>query len=114
MREAKKSNHIYKLGAIVVSKNKIVGRGYNFALREYNYKGESTHAEVCAMQNTNAWQVEGADLYVARISGSGELKTSKPCHLCMKRMKKMGIKTVWFIKDNEWKNQKLGGNYGEQ
>ena len=56
------------VGAVVVKKNKIIGRGYH-------KKAGGKHAEVLAIENANknGFSVEGSDLYV----------TLEPCAMCM-------------------------------
>ncbi|WP_208560271.1 tRNA adenosine(34) deaminase TadA [Marinilactibacillus kalidii] len=73
--EAKKAEAIGEvpIGAVVVHKGKIIGRGHN--LRETS-KNATTHAEMIAIQeanqNLNNWRLEECQLFV----------TLEPCAMC--------------------------------
>lgn len=108
IKTAYKSKFKKRLGAIVVNENRIVGRGFNYAHGTGQVYGDGSHAEISALNNTTARYRNGATLYVARIGRAGELRISKPCDACFSVMKKMGIKTVWYIdKSEHWRKEKL-------
>lgn len=94
--EARKSTYLYRLGAVVLRKNKIVGRGYNKLkthpkLSKYGYY--SCHAECDAIMRAS----EGDTLVVVRLLKSGKLCCSKPCDRCLKFAKDYGIKKIYYI-----------------
>lgn len=75
LKEAEKAYSIYEVpvGAIIVYKNKIIGRGYN---KRESLKDPTAHAEILAIKeasrNLDAWRLEDCTLYV----------TLEPCAMC--------------------------------
>jgi tRNA(Arg) A34 adenosine deaminase TadA len=96
-----------KMGAVVVKYNKVVAVGWN------SYKSHPmqarygrhemaicTHAEVAAISNalrnlTNE-EVANSDLYVARITRTGDVGIAKPCEGCDRVIKKFKIRNVFW------------------
>ena len=74
------------VGAIVVYKNKIIGRGHN----ENNNKSVSNHAEINAINEAidyiNDWRLNDCELYV----------TLEPCPMCAGAILKSRIKKVYI------------------
>lgn len=87
--EAKKAYEIGEvpIGAIVVHKGKIIGRGHN--LRETT-KQATTHAEMIAIQEANRyldnWRLEDCELFV----------TLEPCPMCSGAIILSRLKKVTF------------------
>ncbi|MBP3285003.1 MAG: tRNA adenosine(34) deaminase TadA [Clostridia bacterium] len=75
------------IGAVVVYKNKIIGRGYN--LREKK-KSALMHAEIVAISKAckklKSWRLEDCELYV----------TLEPCPMCAGAIIQSRIKKVFF------------------
>lgn len=75
LEEAKKALGIYEVpvGAIIVYKGEIIGRGYN--MREIS-KDPTAHAEIIAIKEASkyldAWRLTGCTMYV----------TLEPCAMC--------------------------------
>ena len=75
LKEAAKAYSIYEVpvGAIVVHKDKIIGRGYN---KRESLKDPTAHGEIIAIkeasQHLNAWRLMDCTLYV----------TLEPCAMC--------------------------------
>lgn len=75
LEEAKKALGIYEVpvGAIIVYKGEIIGRGYN--MRETS-KDPTAHAEIIAIKEASkyldAWRLTGCTMYV----------TLEPCAMC--------------------------------
>ena len=75
LKEALRAYSIYEVpvGAIIVHKNKIIGRGYN---KRESLKDPTAHAEIIAIKeaskNLNAWRLMDCTLYV----------TLEPCAMC--------------------------------
>jgi deoxycytidylate deaminase len=113
MYEALKSNMYHKHGAVIIYRNKIIGRGYNYNLgkdmRMKNGKW-SVHAETQAINDCDDYnKLSDSTLIVVRISPyffdvvkSGEAihnihhytKESCPCPKCRKTIKKYKINRV--------------------
>lgn len=75
LKEAAKAYSIYEVpvGAIVVHKDKIIGRGYN---KRETLNDPTAHAEIIAIKKASnhlgAWRLAGCTLYV----------TLEPCAMC--------------------------------
>jgi len=93
MKEAlKEAQKAYKckevpIGAVIVYKNKIIGRGYN--LREKK-NSALMHAEIVAISKAckklKSWRLEDCELYV----------TLEPCPMCAGAIIQSRIKKVFF------------------
>lgn len=111
IEEAEKSDFIFKngakfrLGAIVLHKGKIVGRGHNIKRtharmnKEFGYT--TIHAEAQALMRANC----GDQLLVVRLLKNGELGCSKPCAKCMKYIKEQKIKEIFYV---DWNGEIVG------
>lgn len=105
---AEKSKMRVQHGCVIVdSKGYIISTAFNKYNHFYNIqkpwqKGSrlSCHAEEGALKKVNFNKLEGAKLYVVRISYSGELLNSKPCERCTKIINKFihkyGLKEVYY------------------
>ena len=75
LEEAVKAYSTYEVpvGAVIVHKDKIIGRGYN---KRETLKDPTAHAEIIAIKEAskylNAWRLTGCTLYV----------TLEPCAMC--------------------------------
>jgi pyrimidine deaminase RibD-like protein len=110
LKESFKSSHKYTLGAIVVRRGKIVGRGYNSVCYTGNERPylNGIHAEVAAINNTRARDRSDATIYVARWRKCGVMGCAKPCEACEKVLRKLGIRSVWYSDyGNKWKRLSL-------
>ncbi|PCN42987.1 tRNA adenosine(34) deaminase TadA [Brevibacillus laterosporus] len=89
MNEAKKAAALGEvpIGAVIVRKGEIVGRGYN--LRE-TQKDPTLHAEMIAIreasQKLGGWRLIGCDLYV----------TLEPCPMCAGAIVQSRIEQVYY------------------
>lgn len=87
--EAKKAEQLNEvpIGAVVVYKDKIIGRGHN--LRE-KLQQPITHAELIALneaaKNLGSWRLEGCDLYVSL----------EPCPMCLAACSQSRIERLFF------------------
>ena len=96
--EAYKSTHeSFKHGAILAYGKTIISTGYNQPSRN-NYDFKSTHAEMQTIINAKRQKrnIKNADIYVIRISKTGEIRQSKPCNICMRILKNNDIKTIYY------------------
>ncbi|MBE6140068.1 MAG: nucleoside deaminase [Firmicutes bacterium] len=76
------------VGAVVVSGNKIVGKGYNTRENSNDVLG---HAEIMAIKNASenkkTWKLNDCDLYV----------TLKPCSMCESVIRQSRIRNVYYL-----------------
>ena len=102
MEEATKSPISFQLGCVAVVSGKIVARGCN-NYRTYSKDGMigqscSCHAEIdvlrkCLKQNIT----KKINMYIARLSGGGEMLCSSPCIDCFLKMKEFNIRSIIYI-----------------
>lgn len=78
------------IGAVVVHKNKIVGRGYN---QTEKLKDSTAHAEMLAITAASgvlgSWRLNECDLYV----------TAEPCVMCAGASVLARVKTIYYGAD---------------
>lgn len=61
------------------------------------------HAEVDACLGVPAADLDGAELYVARILKDGHLAMAKPCKICQRFLLDVGIRRVYYSdSDEKW------------
>lgn len=106
IKEALKSEHQFRVGAILVNGSKIVSRGFNkpnktHRLAYWNHCKErqehaTTHAEIAALINVSKKISEKCILYVVRLDAKSNLALAKPCEMCMGVIKNMKIKKVIY------------------
>lgn len=106
LREAKKSSYKVPMGAVIIRKNKIVGRGHNIVCSTGDvYDG--IHAEISAINNVTAKYRKNGILVVGRVNKNNELAMAKPCKRCETVLKKLGIKRVWYSDHTGWQRMDL-------
>ena len=109
LKESFKSSYKFSLGAVIVRRGKIVGRGCNYVCYQGGRKYlNGTHAEIAALNDTQAYERTGSTVYVARWRKSQTLGCAKPCGMCQSILRKKGIKTVWYSDyGNVWRKLTL-------
>ena len=99
-RHAMHSEHgIYRMGAIVIRKGRIIAYGFNKNRthpRALNFT-RKIHAELAALIMADRGDTYNSDMYIVRITNGGRLATSKPCRDCEILLKEAGIKSVTYI-----------------
>ena len=95
----------WRIGAVMVRGGKIIGRGFNrysaksqmFA-KKYNIDIFSLHAEMACIESCD--NVENAILFVSGIKKNGRRVFCRPCKHCMKIIKLLPIKAVYYETKN--------------
>lgn len=107
---AQKSNHPkFKLGAVVVDKNKIIGMGFNKlktspkSLHPWNTR----HAELDSILNCYREDLTGCQIYVFRRGKDGRIRKSLPCASCQATIRQMGIKRIHYTVDDGYNSEDL-------
>lgn len=106
LSEARKSSYKVPMGAVVVYKNKIVGRGCNIA-HSTGEINDGIHAEIAAINDATAKYRKDSILVVGRTNKNDELAIAKPCQSCETILKKLGVKRVWFSTETGWQRMDL-------
>jgi tRNA(Arg) A34 adenosine deaminase TadA len=102
IHQCMKSTYKKPMGAVVVYKGKIVGRGCNKVHSTGIPRLDGKHAEREALNNTTAKYRKDSTIYVCRLAKDGSLALAKPCSACYTVMKKMGVKYVWYSSYGDW------------
>ena len=103
---SQKSNMRFKLGAVVMCGQKIIGTGFNYYFPNIMNEGMlSVHAERLAITRAMSYpeisKLPGSILIVCRFNKSGGKMKSKPCKDCEKFAKNQRIKIIYY--DMEWR-----------
>ena len=109
LEEAEKSEYFpYRVGAVIFSKNNILGSGKNDVRTcraiptKHKLFNESLHAEQAAVAavrriSSNDKVMKGASILVIRQNATtGSLSMGKPCDMCQRMLKKFGIKWMYY------------------
>jgi len=115
LRLALKSVGHYRLGAVVAKRCRVLGTGFNKPkshplMQKYNkWEGQTPgiHAELDAILGLDANDLLGAEIYVARIMKNGLPAISRPCEICQRLLRAIGIRTVYFTVQEGWDKIKL-------
>jgi deoxycytidylate deaminase len=102
VEEARKSTYKIQMGCIIFKKKDIVSRGRNYAQRgcrkikkEFLRWENSIHAEIDAVIKART-DLKGFSILVVRINNTGQLRLAKPCENCLKYLKHVGIKSIYY------------------
>ena len=105
VRTAGKSPSRFRLGAVLARRNQVLSTGHNNMARSHPLQQKyatnrsfvlGLHAEVDACLGVAEADLEGADLYVARILKDGRVAMAKPCQVCIKFIIDVGIRRVYY------------------
>lgn len=104
------THHRFKVGALIVHKNKLISAGTNsnkshpVQKRYDKVRGFKTyhgcHAEVRAILNSKLSTLTDCTVYVYRETKNGTLGNSRPCPACLKMIRDYDIKTIYYTTDN--------------
>lgn len=116
INEVKKSNYDIKIGAVVFKGKRIYGYGHNgirsssISMKHKKWE-ESLHAEQAAMLNLDWNKLKGCSIFVYRTNKNGQLAMARPCEMCQKLIKYVGIKNMFYTtNDGEIKLEKVRDN----
>lgn len=99
----KSQHHSYKMGCVIVNKNKVVSLGINKIKTHTKspHRFKMLHAEIDAVLGIDQEELKGCTAYVYRGTKDGKPAMSKPCPACQTILKEAGIKQVYYTVDNE-------------
>jgi tRNA(Arg) A34 adenosine deaminase TadA len=111
IKAAHRSEMPMKHGCVAVSGGKIIAKGYN-TYRTYSkdglINGCSCHAEIDVLRKCIKRGVKHKiNLYVVRISNSGEYRNSRPCNMCLSILKQYKIHMLIYSTENGLKKCRL-------
>jgi deoxycytidylate deaminase len=103
IRQSQKTDYIFRLGAVVFNRHRILGAGYNRVFSKGGEDNQGDCAEILAIKKTPSKYLDGATILVCRVNNSGSFGMAKPCPRCMKLIAKLGIKKVIYSTPSGWK-----------
>lgn len=105
-----KSPSRFKLGCVIVNKNRIVGLGRNHMNKTHprcKTYGNYVHAELDALIGSDYKETKNAIAYVYRETLNGTLAKSRPCPVCMEALRLAGISQVCYTVENGFHKEVL-------
>ena len=101
---------IYKIGAVIKIKDKIVSTGYNSykshpVQKMYNeyrktHEGEwlnhFKHAEFAALNKVKHLDLKKAEIFIYRVGQDGKPRMARPCQGCIQAILNHGISTIHY------------------
>ncbi|NIA10719.1 MAG: hypothetical protein GWP10_13575 [Nitrospiraceae bacterium] len=105
VKEAQKSNYTQRVGAVIIKKKTVLSKGHNYAHKSakklhprFQQWKDSVHAEVDCILKARC-NLEGASIYVIRLNKNNKFRNSRPCKYCLRYLKYVGIKKVFYSID---------------
>lgn len=104
-KEAHKCEMRHRLGAVVIKNGKIISTGHNqkryvkSLKKTWRSRKDSVCAERMALLKCLD-KARGAVLYVGRVNNENDFLLAKPCETCMRMIKDLGIKRVFYTDYN--------------
>ena len=99
-------HHRFKIGAVIVKKNRIIAIGTNtektHPIQKHYDKFRKfpthhrIHAEIKAIINSKLNHLDGCSIYIYRETKSGHLANSRPCPSCIQMIKNYGIRKIGY------------------
>jgi deoxycytidylate deaminase len=103
VEEAKKSEHKFRMGAVIFKGKSVVSRGHNYPCKSvkhlhprYYRWPHSVHSEIDAIIKART-DVRGMSLLVVRLSSKSNLAYSYPCEKCLTYIVHSGIKNIYYV-----------------
>lgn len=100
---SKSSDYKFKIGAVLVKKNKILSFGYNKPHKTHPrspHPYKTIHAELDCILNLKEKDIKNSEIYIYREHANGRLANAKPCSYCLSLLKSLSIKVIYFTNDN--------------
>ena len=96
---ASRSQHKFKLGAVIFKKGDILSFGFNHAHKTHpksNVPYRKIHAELGALLYLTREQLKGSSIYIHRTKKDGSEGLAKPCQYCAALLEEVGIRDIYF------------------
>lgn len=107
---SKKSNYTeHQLGSVIVRRNNIEGVGWNSSKTHPRSptRYQRIHAEFSALLSTGREDLTGCDIYVYREVKNGQIANARCCVDCIKMLKQVGIKRMFYTSETGYKMEYL-------
>lgn len=101
---AQKSTSRFRLGAVLTRRRKLISIGYNHMTKTHPLQHKfhdkdftiGIHAEIDCCIGISAGDLKGAEVCVVRLLRNGRIAMAKPCTVCRKLLRWVGIKEVVY------------------
>lgn len=100
--EASKSEHRFRMAAVIFSKKSIISKGRNQSNRSLKHFlpkfwkwPYSVHAEMDAVIKARQ-DISGMSILVVRLDAKNSLTLAKPCQHCLTYLDYVGIKKIFY------------------
>ncbi len=114
-------NNRYKIGCVVVYGNKVISTGFNKdksapLQKKYNeeknvpdWTNHKVHAEISAISNIIDLDINWnkVSIYTYRKRNDRPFGISRPCKACMKLIRDMGIRHVYYTTDEGYAYERI-------
>lgn len=97
--EALKSEHRFRVGAVVYRNGRLLGYGHNKPNKTHpkaRTPFNRIHAEFDAILGIPKDKLKGASIYVHRLLRDHSGGLAKPCVHCEAMLRAVGIKDIWY------------------
>jgi deoxycytidylate deaminase len=99
-KEAAKSQHKHRLGAVIVKGERILATGFNQLRPSSRLKTTTLHAEAAAilklLKEGRLASLAGSEIYVSRFTAGGSIGLARPCSNCLDLCRSVGIRRVHY------------------
>ena len=104
VRTAYRSESKFRLGAVLVKKNRVLSWGINKMDKSHPVQQEYSdvpfltglHAEIHSCIGLHQEDLEGSSIYVARLLKNGKTALALPCDGCQRFMKVCGVREAFY------------------
>lgn len=104
---AKKSELSHKHAAALIKDSTLYSYNFNAYVQPFYKKTDqinnyfkSIHAEINVFYNFPKKYVKNLDIIVIRINNKNILKNSRPCNDCILKLRKLGIRKIYYSNDS--------------
>ena len=99
-KEAVKSKHKHRLGAVIAKGHRILATGFNQIRPSAQTRTPTLHAEGAAilklLKEKRLSDLAGSEMYITRFTKGGAVGLSKPCAACMDLIRSVGIRKIHY------------------
>lgn len=89
----------FKVGAAIMRGSKVISVGWNYFRKTHPRSCthlSTVHAEVNVLNGLRREELEGCDIFVARVTPGGIVSIAKPCEGCQEMLGALPIRRVYY------------------
>jgi cytidine deaminase len=102
---------LFRHGAVIAKGGCVIAKGVNVEKAKTPSSSFSVHAEIAPLKRVlsaliRQGRTEQFEIYVARVTPTGDTANSRPCHKCMAALRESGIiAMIHYTSDNgQWES----------